>query len=211
MQALKYLFVATSLVLMVSGFVKEDGLTASSKQQTILDTLVGEKPYYLELRASVKYPKGPEGEAMPLSAAFIKIFNEKGLLVAELSTNKKGKCFFRVPLNRKFSVEVGKKGFVSKRLEMITKVPPEKKLVYLFPCDIDIFQSVAKLNVSVLDKPIAKINYNATQAQFGYDAAYTNKINSELKKMYMEFYKLQKEEELLNKPLKTPSKTALEK
>jgi hypothetical protein len=157
------------------------------------DSLVGDKLYYLELKGTIRHLKGEnKEEAQVLDSAIIKVFNEKGVLVAHYVTNRKGRCNFKLPLNRRFIVEVSKKGFVPKMIEVNTKVPPEKKLAYIFPFSLDIFEVVPGVDVSVLKKPIARINYFFAISQFDYDNGYTNKINSDLKKMYKEYYKFQK-------------------
>lgn len=157
------------------------------------DTLVGDKLHYLELRGTIRHLKGENrDEAHILDSAVICVYNEKNTLVARYLTNRKGRCNFKLPLNRKFVVEVSKDGFVSKKVEINTKVPPEKKLAYIFPFSLDIFEEVKGLNVSVLEKPIARISYHFAITQFDYDNVYTTKINLELKKMYKEYYALQK-------------------
>ncbi len=187
----RYQFLMLSLGLLFLGFRPHN----NTSPQQVQDTLVGNKSYYIEMKPVVRHSKGMDSEDVLLAGAFIKVFNEQGQIVAAFETSKKGKSLIRLPLNRRFSMEIGKAGFVSKRLEINTKVPPEKKYVYSFPFDIDIFQEVKKLDVSVLKKPVAKITYIAMDENFGYDMDYTNKVNTELKKMYKEYFKLQKEEE----------------
>jgi hypothetical protein len=58
---------------------------------------------------------------------------------------------------------------------------------------VDLFEEVPGLNVNVLKNPIAKVSYNFAMEGFAYDVVYTSKINTELKKMYKEYYRLQKE------------------
>ena len=77
---------------------------------------------------------------------------------------------------------------------MNTKVPFGQNEVYSFDFDIDIFEKVNGLDASVLEKPIAKVAYNIIDERFAYDISFTNKINSELKKMYRNYYLLQKEQ-----------------
>ena len=166
---------------------------AITPDTTKKDTLVGDKLYYLELKGTIRHLKGEnKDEAQLLDSAILKVYNDKGMLVGEHMTNRKGKSNFKLPLNRKFIVEVSKNGFVSKKIEVNTKVPPEKKLAYIFPFTLDIFEELPGMDVSVLQKPIARISYLFTISQFDYDNAYTNKINNDLKKMYKEYYQLQK-------------------
>jgi hypothetical protein len=41
-------------------------------------------------------------------------------------------------------------------------------------------------------QPVAKIKFDKMAKDFNYDAAYTHKVNGELKKMYKEYYTLKK-------------------
>ena len=49
------------------------------------------------------------------------------------------------------------------------------------------------LDVAVLNEPIAKITYNNFNKTFDYDYNYTAKINNNIKKLYAEYYRLQKQ------------------
>lgn len=182
----KWLFFVISLLSAVSCF-------ASSPDTTIQDTLVGDKLYYLELKGTIKrLDEESRKGAEALDSAIIRIYNDKGVLVAEHMTSRKGRCNFKLPLNRKFIVEVSKQGFISKKIEVNTKVPPEKKLAYIFPFSLEIFEEIPGMDVSMLDKPIARISYLFTISQFDYDNLYTNKVNHELKMKYREYYQLKK-------------------
>ncbi|CAN5131225.1 hypothetical protein BH09BAC5_BH09BAC5_24120 [soil metagenome] len=70
---------------------------------------------------------------------------------------------------------------------------PEKNFDFAY--DIDIFEKIEGLDVSVLDSPVAKIIYKALDKSFSYDVAYTNKINSNIQKMYREYYGLLRKQE----------------
>jgi hypothetical protein len=181
-----------TFVLLLCGTMSASAYHAS-KDSVVQDSLVGDKLYYLELRGTVRHLKGEnKDEAEILDSAIIKVFNEKNVMVAEFRTNKKGRCNFKLPLNRKFVVHVSKAGFVTKMIEVNTKVPLEKKLAYIFPFSVDIFEEVPGLDLSVLKKPIARISYLFPIQQFDYDNVYTSKINTDLKKMYKDYYFLQK-------------------
>ncbi|MDQ3046426.1 MAG: hypothetical protein M3R27_02680 [Bacteroidota bacterium] len=150
---------------------------------------------YLELKGNVRQSKGLEAEnvkPLPVDSALITIYCGN-VPWSELFTNKKGKCIFRLPLDKQFRVEVSKKGFITKSVEVNTKIPYDNKGSYSFTFDIDIFEEVKGLDVTVLKKPVAKVSYNLIHESFQYDAAFTNRINAELKKMYKNYYALQKE------------------
>lgn len=160
---------------------------------------------YVEMKGNIKLLKDKDKEKGGIDSALVSILNEKKELVTAFYSNRKGKVDFKLPLQRKFSIEISKKGCVSKIIEINTKMPQNKVKNYEFSFDIGIFEEVKGLNVSVLKKPIAKINYNTFMSVFDYDYNYTGKINTEIEKMYRDYYDLQQsmiEEEEYRKKVK---------
>jgi hypothetical protein len=152
------------------------------------------KEYFLEMKGNVRKSKISEKEeSKSLDSTLITIYMND-IPFSETWTNKKGKCTFKLPLGKQFKIEVSKAGYVSKLFEVDTKVPSDKRDEYSFSFDIDIFEEITNLDVSVLKKPIAKVSYNIIMEQFAYDINYTSRINLELKKMYKNYYLLQKME-----------------
>ena len=167
---------------------------AKNNNYVFEDTLVKNKRQYLELRGIVRKSVriDQNGEKF-LDSAAIKTYNEKNILVSLNYTDKKGKCKIKLPLNKGiYTVEISKPGCVSKIILVDTQLPPEKKLIYVIPFDLSIFEEVKGLDVSVLKNPVAKIIYNETISQFDYDVSYTNEVNANLKKMYSDYYFLLK-------------------
>lgn len=150
------------------------------------------KDYYLEIRAMVRQSKGEEkdAESIPLDSVLITIYNGD-IPYSEFWTNKKGKCTFKLPLDKNLKIQISKKGFVTKFIAVNTKVPVNYKTVFSFSCDVDIFEEISGLDVTILKTPIARITYSVSLETFQYDVSYTNKVNVELKKMYKKYYKLQ--------------------
>jgi hypothetical protein len=153
------------------------------------------KDYYVELRGYIRQLKGTENEKAseikPLDSVLITIFSGD-IPYSELWTNKKGKCDFKLPLDKNFRIEISRKGFVTKNILVTTKVPNDQKDIFNFSFDVDLFEEVNGLDVSVLKNPIAKVSYNLAMEGFAYDVGYTSKINADLKKMYKNYYRLQK-------------------
>lgn len=167
--------------------------TSSSIKNVSADT-TQQKDQYLELKGNVRHLKGNESEKVnikPLDSALVTIFFGE-IPYSEIWTNKKGKCSFKLPLDKIFKIEISKTGFVTKSIAVNTKIPVDKKNVYTFNFDVDLFEVVKGLDVSVLNNPIAKVSYHLGDESFGYDVAYTSKINADLKKMYKNYYRLQK-------------------
>lgn len=153
------------------------------------------KDQYLEIKATVRLSKGEEKEAesKPLDSVLITIFNGD-IPYSEIWTNKKGKSIFKLPLDKNLTIQVSKKGFVTKSISVNTKVPFDDRDAFNFSCDVDIFEEVEGLDVTILKSPIAKITYSTSLGSFQYDISYTNKVNVELKKMYKKYYKLQEDQ-----------------
>lgn len=150
------------------------------------------KDQYLEIKATVRQSKGQdkEAESKALDSVLVTIYNGD-IPYSEIWTNKKGKCSFKLPLDKNLTIQVSKKGFVTKSISLNTKVPFDDRDAFNFSCDVDIFEEINGLDVTVLKSPIARITYSPSLATFQYDIGYTNKVNVELKKMYKTYYKLQ--------------------
>ena len=179
-----------SVLLIVFLFFSSASFVSISPDASLGDTIkVGD--YYLEMKGTVRESKGTlKDEVFPMDSAMITIYLGE-IPYSEILTNKKGRCTFKLPLDKVFKISVSKKGFVTKYFEVITKVPFDKKDVYSFSFDIDIFEDIKGLDVTVLKKPVAKVSFNQVMEQFAYDVNYTSKINNELKKMYKNYYLLQ--------------------
>lgn len=179
--------------ILMSSFITPQTISESENTISIGDTSLN-KDFYLEMKGNVRKAKENEkDESQALDSALVTIYTG-GIPLSELWTNKKGRCSFKLPLDKIFLIEVSKAGFVTKSFEVSTKTPNDKKSAYGFSFDIEIFEEVKGLDVSVLKKPIAKVAYNVILEQFAYDVHYTSNINLELKKMYKDYYMLQKME-----------------
>ena len=197
MNVLKFLFF---FIFFVGTFLFSN---AHDRNIILEDTLVKNKHQYLELRGIVrKSARIDQNGNKFLDSATIKTYNEKKILVAVNYTDKKGKCKIKLPLNKGiYTVEISKPFCVSKIILVDTQLPPEKKIIYVIPFDLSIFEEVKGLDVSVLKDPVAKIIYNDVVSQFDYDIAYTNAVNAKLKTMYNEYYFLQKVDKDFNDTL----------
>ncbi len=202
------------VLLFLLNIFSSTNISLSNTDAKSLSDTTKNKFYYLEMKGNVRIQKGDlKEEIKPLDSALITIY-QGDIPYSEIFTNKKGKCFFKLPLDKTFKIEVSKQGFITKFFEVITKVPADKRGEYSFTFDIDIFEEVKGLDVSVLKKPIAKVSYNLNAEQFAYDVAYTNKINLDLKKMYKNYYlleKLDKDTTLFNNDTSTTKKVSPQK
>lgn len=144
---------------------------------------------YLELKALVNYLKPKiKNSIAALDSAQILIYTNNQLF-AEYHTNTKGKCTFILPLDKIYRIDITKKGYATKFIEVNTmKIPKSKRGIFSFPFEVDLFLLAPGLDISILKKPIAKLKYNGLYNQFDYDANYTNSMNQELIKLHENYY-----------------------
>ena len=127
-----------------------------------------------------------------------------------LTSESSGKFEAALDPDAVYVLEFSKPGHVTKRIEFSTKnVPPDDaKYGFEFPMEMNLFEKMDGLDVSILNKPIAKVAFDPTTGYMDYDAAYTKSIKSELDRLKKELEeKLQmeiavkKSEIMLNKEL----------
>jgi hypothetical protein len=168
----------------------EAGKTSTDSKARLKDSLIGVRPYFLEMRGVVRQTQVDLNSTLKgqlLDSVEIKVFADSTRLVAVHYTSKHGECRFRLPLYRNLRLEISKSGFVSKLIDVNTKVPPERKMAYIFPFDIDLFESIPDLDVSALKHPIARVKFDNDKADFEYDEVFTNTVNRELKVLYKSY------------------------
>ena len=87
--------------------------------------------------------------------------------------------------NAVYIIEFSKPGHVTKRMQLSTKNVPEEdsKYGFEFPLEMNLFEKVDGLDVSILNKPIAKIEFNPETGYMDYDPVYTKLIKKELDRL----------------------------
>ena len=192
--------------------IEFSSFSQTGKAPVIIDSAKA-KDYYLEMKGTIKRYTGAADineEKLPIleGATITVLEGTKQFLKVE--TNDKGKCTFRLPLERSFKIQVSKKGYVTKFFEVNTYVPKINLGAFNFTFNIDIFEEIKKLDVKVLKKPIAKVTFDPIFTQFQYDDSYTSRINFDIKKMYKNYYEIEKAQndsiEKVNKGEATPPK-----
>ena len=184
------LFIVSILFLSREAQAQKD-TTAKKVRET--DSLMLDNPkYYLMLDGMVYQSAVSEnGKQKSLDSVISRVLNETDFTMAQ-RYSKKGRCAVKLPLGKKYTIEFSKKGYVSKIIDVNAIVPRYDTFVSVFPFDIDLFREEEGLDVAVLNEPIAKITFNNFNKTFDYDYNYTVKINNNIKKLYSEYYRLQK-------------------
>ena len=154
------------------------------------DTLIGFHNYYLEMRGVIRQTQVDPTATLKgtvIDSVQVKVFSDSSRLLAVHYSNKHGECRYKLPLNRMLKLEISKKGYVTKYIEVNSKVPPERKLAYIFPYDIDLFEEIQGLDASILKKPVAKVKYELEKSNFEYDEAFTTSVNTDLRLLYKSY------------------------
>lgn len=87
-----------------------------------------------------------------------------------------------------YLIEFSRPGHVTKKIEFSTKnVPPDDaKYGFEFPMEMNLFEKIEGLDVSVLNKPIAKVAFNPATGYMDYDPEYTKSVKDELERLKKE-------------------------
>lgn len=148
---------------------------------------------FLEINCSIKQAKNlGTGILKKLDSAKIVIFNSSNHVLHNLYSNKAGNCMIFLPLNQHFIIMVSKKGWVTKIIDVNTRVIGCEVRPYRLEFDIDMFEEIVGLNTTVINDPIANVVYNKFSHRFNYNSKYTVGVNKDLRNLYSEYYRLHK-------------------
>jgi hypothetical protein len=149
--------------------------------------------YCLEMKGIIKPAeyKGCETQKN-IDSADVSIFTLKDKLLERLYSNELGECFFKLPLNEQYVVKISKKGWVTKILNIDTRLEMEKLKKYEMFFEVEMFEDVNELNIDVLNQPIANVYFDDLFENFDYNYEYTNRVNRSIEKMYLNYYKFHK-------------------
>jgi hypothetical protein len=201
------IIIVCSIILALFGTTSFRAHEISNSSITVEeDTLIRDE-FYLDIRGRVLEFKGQQKqEDKPgLADARVWVTNEAGIKVIDGICDSKGRLAFKLPLNRRFMMHISKDGYVEKMVIVDTHVPLDCRKTYQFTFDIDIFEKINGLDVSVLEKPIARISFKPFDKKFVYDKEHTSKVNTKLQKMYSDYYALKrKEKKAADTALKAP-------
>ena len=186
-----FLFFSAPFLLMAQKPVGKDSLPEKNGKRE-----------FLEMRGIVKSAKtSAKGSEFPLDSVIVCIFGDTSKpALLTIFGDKKGKADFRLPFNKKFTITVSRRGYVTKILEVNTKIPANKREAYLFPFSVDLFKDVYEVDFSILKRPIGKVTFNTNASGFDYDYTYTDRVNAQLKGVYKDYFLLEEVVDSSGKP-----------
>ena len=121
-----------------------------------------------------------------LDGAIVTLFKEDAK-IQEVTTPISGKFLFNLEPENDYIITCTKPGYITKRISCSTKnvsVERGKFGFAPFRFDITIFEIIEGVDINtLLNQPIAKINFDAKDDDFQYDKGYTNSIKEQLTKI----------------------------
>lgn len=113
-----------------------------------------------------------------------KIKIEKNGVQVKLLEQDKSKFEFPLEYDCDYVFSFIKEGYVTKKVQVSTKVPKEKQTLEFesFKFDVEIFKQYQGVNTVIYNQPVGKIRFNDVLNEFDYDTDYTKSIQSEINK-----------------------------
>lgn len=156
--------------------------------------------HYLQIQGRVKQVSNLNAEYDKiLDSVKIQVFNEARTLFRTFYTNIDGAFSIKLPLHNIYQIHFSKNGLVSKTLKIDTRRSDLSSYLYRF--EIDLFEEIKDIDVSVLQNPIAEVYFNQSVRIFDCNLHYSDSINSKLKKEYAKYYRKQSRHKNIKTPL----------
>ena len=161
-------------------------------------------PFYIYPQADVLVIDGfvrDQKDESKLAAVRVEVM-QNGNDFAKTITKDNGKFEFKLPLEADYMLQFFKRGYVGKKISINARnIPPEDAAFgYEFGgWNVKLFREVEGLDVSILDKPIARIVYDTVANVFTYDKEYIKLVENEMEQMEKDYKKKLKEEALAQK------------
>ena len=141
----------------------------------------------LEISGAVKEGrKGLDGTTVTLL--------KNGGVEKTLTTTANGKFDFFFESNATYVISVSKPGYVAKKIEFNTTLPPEVSTTFDFEFIVELFQDQSGLNKAIFANPVAKVHYNKRYNEFDYDLDYTMEFQKQEEEVFEELERIKEEE-----------------
>ncbi|MBL4708937.1 MAG: hypothetical protein JKY48_10920 [Flavobacteriales bacterium] len=148
-------------VLLIIFFLSAIQLNAQSKKK--------EKQYDFYGRVFLENAKGEN--------ITVRLYDDNEV-ISEYNTDKNGKFAVGAPKLKHYTLEFEKAGFVTKRMIINTrKVLTSKNRVEDFDFNVYLIEELENVNYSILDFPIALIEYKKSIKGFDYNKKYTRQMH----------------------------------
>ncbi len=142
------------------------------------------------------------------STAGANITIEKNGVRVKVVEAEKSKFEFPLEYDCEYIFSFSKDGYVTKKIQVSTKVPKEKQSLEFesFKFDVEIFKQYDGVNTVIYNQPVGKIRFNDVLNEFDYDTDYTKSIQNEIAKADEALKEKAKEEQKQNNTPVKPDK-----
>lgn len=126
-----------------------------------------------------------EKNSKKLDGAIVTLYQGSSM-VKQVTTPANGKFDFVLNPNSDYTITVTKAGHITKRFSFNTRNVPEErgKAGFAgFDMTVSIFDALKGVDYSILNQPLAKINYDPSEEDFNYDKAYTQSMQDALRRL----------------------------
>jgi hypothetical protein len=117
----------------------------------------------------------------PLENSIVTVY-ENNNKISNLKTMPDGNFSIKLDFDKHYLIEVSKPGLVLKKFEFNTQMPDsaDKHMIYPFIFKVVLFPKYKDIDLTILDKPLAVINYSKKFRDFFYDYNYSKNINEKV-------------------------------
>jgi len=113
-----------------------------------------------------------------------------------VTSNSSGKYEFVIGFEHVYKIIYTYPNYVTKYLTIDTRYVPEDEREggYEMNIDMTLFQEIEGLDISILDNPIGKAQYDSNEGRMGWDMAYTRQMQAQINSLMREHDKKMEEE-----------------
>jgi tetratricopeptide (TPR) repeat protein len=134
---------------------------------------------YLEINGTA------ELNMKPVSNAVITLYEEK-TKINSVKTGSSGRFSFKLDMNKDYTVEVSKEGYISKRIRFITNIPDDVTGAWVREFAVGLVKYCEGVNYAVLNDPVDVIKYSVRRQDFDSDKTFVYKVKPRLENLYID-------------------------
>jgi tetratricopeptide (TPR) repeat protein len=134
---------------------------------------------YLEIKGTA------ELDMKPVSNAVVTLY-EGNSKIKSIKTGSSGMFSFKLDMNKDYTVEVAKEGYMAKRIRFITKIPDDVTGAWVREFAVGLVKYCEGVNYSVLNDPVDVIQYSLRRQDFDSDKTFVYKVKPRLENLYID-------------------------
>jgi hypothetical protein len=183
--------ILSALLLMIAGISHTQPYAGHKLQHGNTGTGRSErKPCFLYMKGTIQKDMMRNNDNLVyINHARVTMLNKKTKDSATVYSDSAGLVEMKLPLDENFVIRISRNGYVTKIIQVNTRIPDQRWSDYTLKFDAFLFEDIAGIDVSSLKNPIANIWFNNPYNGFDYNYSYTDMINEQLKRKYIAYYR----------------------